>query len=316
MDNLERAAKVIIEKCLDVKSNERVLIITDSERLEIGEVLLQQAKERAKLVKLIEKEIGKMNGEEPSKSITQEMLNYDVVIAPTTKSITHTKARRDACKKGVRVATMPGITKEMMMRCIDIDYDKMSKLIDKVHSVVSNGNKMEVTSNLGTQLNFVVKGRNIIIGKGLIVKSGDYGNLPAGEVHFSPLEKTSNGSYVVDGSQAGLGKIKKLKFKVEKGFVKKIEGNRSKELIKLLDSVKDKNAYGIAECGIGMNEKAIITGKILEDEKVKGTCHIALGNNKSYGGKLDVPLHLDGIIKNPSIFVDNEEIMREGKFRL
>ena len=158
MDNLERAAKVIIEKCLDVKSNERVLIITDSERLEIGEVLLQQAKERAKLVKLIEKEIGKMNGEEPSKSITQEMLNYDVVIAPTTKSITHTKARRDACKKGVRVATMPGITKEMMMRCIDIDYDKMSKLIDKVHSVVSNGNKMEVTSNLGTQLNFVVKG--------------------------------------------------------------------------------------------------------------------------------------------------------------
>ena len=148
------------------------------------------------------------------------------------------------------------------------------------------------------------------------MKSGDYGNLPAGEVHFSPLEKTSNGSYVVDGSQAGLGKIKKLKFKVEKGFVKKIEGNRSKELIKLLDSVKDKNAYGIAECGIGMNEKAIITGKILEDEKVKGTCHIALGNNKSYGGKLDVPLHLDGIIKNPSIFVDNEEIMREGKFRL
>ncbi|MCH6574776.1 MAG: PAS domain-containing protein, partial [Bacteroidetes bacterium] len=61
------------------------------------------------------------------------------------------------------------------------------------------------------------------------------------------------------------------------------------------------------------NDKAIISGNILEDEKVLGTCHIALGNNTGFGGKINIPLHLDGIIKNPTISVDNKKIMESGK---
>ena len=51
----------------------------------------------------------------------------------------------------------------------------------------------------------------------------------------------------------------------------------------------------------------------LEDEKVLGTCHIALGNNYSFGGKVNVPIHLDGIIKKPTIIFDDKIIMKEGK---
>ena len=69
----------------------------------------------------------------------------------------------------------------------------------------------------------------------------------------------------------------------------------------------------IAEFSIGTNEKAKITGITLEDEKVLGTAHIALGNNKSYGGKVDVPLHLDGVFYSPTIFVDKKKIMEKGK---
>ena len=81
----------------------------------------------------------------------------------------------------------------------------------------------------------------------------------------------------------------------------------------VLDSV-GKEARNIAEFGIGTNDKAKITGNILEDEKVIGTCHIALGNNAGFGGKINVQLHLDGIIKKPTIWVDNKKIMENGKF--
>jgi leucyl aminopeptidase (aminopeptidase T) len=314
--NLNKAAKVIVNTCLGIEKNERLLVLTDSKKLDIAEIILDESTEVAKYSKLLEKEIGVRDGEEPSKVIAKEMLNYDVIIAPTTHSISHTNARINACKKGIRVATMPGITKEMMNRCINLDYNKMSKLIDNLRDVIKNGNEMNITTKLGTDLSFLFKGRLIHGDKGIITEEGDFGNLPAGEVDFAPLEKSSNGVYIVDGSHAGLGKVSNLKFEVKKGFAKRITGYNSDKLIKLLNSVKNKNAYNIAELGIGTNSKAKITGDILEDEKIKGTCHLALGNNKTYGGKVNVPIHLDGVIKNPSIFVDDEEIMRKGKFKL
>ncbi|MCK4520976.1 MAG: aminopeptidase, partial [Nanoarchaeota archaeon] len=89
-----------------------------------------------------------------------------------------------------------------------------------------------------------------------------------------------------------------------------------KEALKLkniLRKVKDKNAYSVAELGIGTNNKAKITGNILEDEKAMGTAHIALGNNKSYEGKIDVPIHVDGVFFKPTIIVDDKKIMENGK---
>ena len=53
---------------------------------------------------------------------------------------------------------------------------------------------------------------------------------------------------------------------------------------------------------------------MLEDEKMLGTVHIALGNNLSFGGDNDVPLHLDGVITRPDIYVDDKKIMEKGKF--
>ena len=70
----------------------------------------------------------------------------------------------------------------------------------------------------------------------------------------------------------------------------------------------------MAEFAFGTNPKAKITGVTLEDEKVMETIHIALGNNKSYGGTADVPFHSDCIIKEPDVFIDNKLVMKKGKF--
>ncbi len=121
--------------------------------------------------------------------------------------------------------------------------------------------------------------------------------MPLGEVFVSPKERTANGTYVIDGSQAGAGIVDKpIKITVKKGYATKIQGGKSAaKLRQVLASINDKNAYNIAELGIGTNSKAKFTGKTLEDEKIFKTCHISLGNNKSYGEKIDVPVHLDGV---------------------
>ena len=86
----------------------------------------------------------------------------------------------------------------------------------------------------------------------------------------------------------------------------------AKKLSRMLDAV-GKNARNIAEFGIGTNDSAKLSGVILEDEKVKGTVHIALGNNVSMGGKVNVPIHLDGVMKKPTVYLDNKILMKNGK---
>ena len=81
---------------------------------------------------------------------------------------------------------------------------------------------------------------------------------------------------------------------------------------KLLSSVNNKDAFAVAEFGIGTNYKAKIIGQILEDEKVLGTIHLAFGNNLSMGGVLDVPIHIDGLLKQPTVLLDDVVIMDKG----
>ena len=72
----------------------------------------------------------------------------------------------------------------------------------------------------------------------------------------------------------------------------------------------------MAEFGIGTNDKAILSGLILEDEKVMGTIHIAFGDNKSMGGSVRVASHLDGLVREPTVWFDDTMIMERGKFTI
>jgi len=76
----------------------------------------------------------------------------------------------------------------------------------------------------------------------------------------------------------------------------------------------DKNAYNIAELGIGANPKARLNGNVLEDEKVLGTVHIAVGDNTSFtGGHMRSNIHLDGILLQPTVKIGERLLMQNGK---
>jgi leucyl aminopeptidase (aminopeptidase T) len=240
---------------------------------------------------------------------------FDVVLCPTAKSLTHTNARREASALGARIATFPGITEEIMIRGLNADYKKIAALTIKLQEIMNEVNIVRVTAPNGTDITMDISGRKALPSKGLFHKKGESGNLPTGEAYIAPLEGKSNGVFVVDGSMSGVGVIDKkpITIQVENGFATNISGGvQAKKLDAILNKY-GKFARNIAEFGIGTNDKAKLSGIILEDEKVMGTIHIALGDNKSMGGNVDVPIHLDGIVKKPTVYFDGKVIMKNGK---
>jgi leucyl aminopeptidase (aminopeptidase T) len=243
------------------------------------------------------------------------MQKFDVVFCPTAKSLTHTDARRAASAKGVRIATFPGITKDVMIRGMNADYKAISKRTIKLQKILEKGKKVRVTAPSGTDISFEITGRKVIPSKGLFHAKGESGNLPTGETFLAPIEGTSNGVFVVDGSMAGLGLIKNanIRIEVENGYATKITGGTLAKKLKLMLDKVGKEARNIAEFGIGTNDSAKLSGVLLEDEKVMGTIHIAVGNNVSMGGSVNVPIHLDGVIKKPTVWMDGRLLMKDGK---
>jgi leucyl aminopeptidase (aminopeptidase T) len=255
-----------------------------------------------------------INGQEPPKQIAALMKSVDVVICPTEKSLTHTDARREASAKGVRVATMPGISIETMLRCLNADAERIVELTKTIAEKLRVTSEIHVVSEAGTDITMPMKGRNILESTGVLRKKGESGNLPSGEVYLAPWENKSNGVVVVDGSMAGIGMlINPIRIEVINGYAEKIDGSEEAFTLREMLDKSGREARAVAEFGFGTNYKARLCGEILEDEKVFGTIHIAFGNNISMGGNIKVSSHLDGLIKNPDVYFDNVAVMRKGK---
>lgn len=307
------AVKAVFERSLKLKDTESCLIVTDTVKEPIGRAFYDHAAKITPSVRLIVIEPTKEHAEEPPVDVAKEMLRYDVEILVTAKSLTHTRARIAANAAGARIATMPNITEDIVNRCLDVDYEALKKESRRVYDTLRRSSSITITTALGTDMTFTV-GKSGFFGEdgGVLDRSGQYSNLPEGEVSFAP--ETCGGVYIVDASFPGLGLLKSpLTFEVKDGRVTDVKGANAAEVTARLDRVGPK-AYIVAELGIGLNPKAKIIGNILEDEKVIGTVHVAVGNNTSYGRKNDVPLHLDGVIKDPDVVVDGKPLMEKGKF--
>ncbi|MFH0986656.1 MAG: aminopeptidase [Candidatus Micrarchaeota archaeon] len=309
MTSVQEIADIVIEKCMAMKRSEKVLIIYDKTTDEIASALHISAELRSDDVMMIKIKPTGEHGAEPPAVVAKAMREADVVICPTKYSLTHTSARKLASKRGVRVVTMPGITNEMFLRAVNVDYDEVTELNGKIAKLMREAKAVRITSSSGTDFHFKNEGaRTIEDDTGIFRTKGIYGNLPAGEVFTAPLEKTGAGVIVID--QMGGECAPKTKALVRNGAVQDIEGDPAfrKKMW------KHKNARMIAEFGIGTNPKAALTGNVLEDEKVKGTCHVAFGSNFDFGGKIRASVHWDAIIIAPTIWFDEKKIMESGEF--
>ena len=311
---LKEIAKNVMVKCLAVKPAETVLILTDNSRLKIGNALYEGAQELGCEVMLMVMKEREVSGEEPPKPVAEAMKAADVVICPTTQSVTHTNAKLEAQKAGARVATMPGITEEMFTQgAMTADYDEVLKLTNKLTAKLTNAHSARIEKD-GYSLTLNLEGRNGIPSPGVYREKGQCGNLPSGEAYIAPLEDGVNGEILVDGSMVGVGKLDSpLHFVIKNGKIVSIEGKDAKKLEIL---TRNDNNRTVAELGIGTNEAAILNGIILEDEKVYGTVHVAFGTNNTFGGVNKADCHMDGIMLHPTLYLDDELIIKDGVFQV
>lgn len=292
---IDKVSEIVWKQCLSAKKNEKAIIVFDKKTEEIADSLFRTSPCE---VSRAETRKSKMHGEEPEKSVAEEMFSSDIVIAPTTYSLTHTKATYRARKQGkARVITMPGITKDMYIRAVPVDYEEMNRHAKEILKYWKGKDALRIETKAGTDLYIEIKDRKTDIDSGLCLEKGNLCNLPAGEVEVPPLEGKSEGKVVVDLTHP-------LKGMVRKPFVIKINNGKmvdctDKELWKICSETD--NGTNLAEFAVGTNPKARITGIVLEDEKVRKTAHVAFGTNKSLGGKIQSSIHLDCVFKKPEI---------------
>jgi len=214
---LKGAGKVM--QCLGVKKGESVLIVVDtSTPKSISESLFECAKEMGCEVILALMLPRTRHGEEPPAAIAKAMQKSDVVIAPTTFSLTHTKARVNACKAGARLASMPGITERMMISGgMTANYEKIAEIASRLKEDIKKAKEVRVVTKLGTDILFDLEGCEWMMDTGLCHTAGSSTNLPAGEVYVAPRD--ANGVFVVDGAMSGIGILDSpLVFEVKTGM--------------------------------------------------------------------------------------------------
>jgi len=315
---LLKAARTALVECMGVSKDEVLLVIVDEPLRRIGYAFWEAGRRlglETILTEIVERET---HGSEPPDAIARLMADVDVIMAPTNKSLSHTNARRAACKKGVRIATLPGITPDSMTRTLSADYkNKIKPPTERLARSLSTASHARVVTPAGTDISMSLKGRKGHADTGIAHKAGDFTNLPAGEAYIAPVEGTANGKIVVDGSMAGVGLVRRpFTIQVKNGYAVKFEGGKAAGVIRSLTARVGKFGCNIAELGIGTNLKAHIVGNVLEDEKAIGTVHMALGDNRSMGGNVSVPLHLDAILCRPTLFLDGKVLMKDGKWIL
>jgi leucyl aminopeptidase (aminopeptidase T) len=305
---LEEAARTAVGQCLAVDIDESFVVVTDDERRRIGRLLYEAGRAVTDDVAVLQYPPGPQHGAEPPDVVTAAMRDADVFVAPTTKSLSHTRARSAACENGARGATMPGITEEVMAVGLDADYDAIAAHCESVFEQVTDATEIRVTTEAGTDITFEPGAREWLSDTGLVHGAGAFSNLPAGEVFVSP--ETASGTYVVDGTMMPHGLVDApLRFTVEDGFVTDISDDAVRQQVEEAADSVGENAYNLAELGIGTNVGVSdLVGSVLLDEKAAGTVHIAIGDDASIGGDTEAPLHLDGIIRDPTVYADGEEV--------
>jgi leucyl aminopeptidase (aminopeptidase T) len=301
---------------MGVKAGEEVLVVCNQVTEEIGALMRIEAQgdgADATLAVISERE---SHAAEPPRAVAAAMAAADVVLAPTVQSLSHTAARKAASEAGVRIGTLPGVTEEMLERLMGGDLDEMRRRGWAIVSALNSGSEVRITCPNGSDLRLGIDGRHGIVDAGELTKRGAFGNLPCGEGFIAPLEGTAEGKLVVDGSIAGVGLLDaQVEMTLRGGHLVEAGGSEGAELMELL-TVHGEDGTNVAELGIGTNEEAILTGNILEDEKIYGTCHVAFGASAAIGGTVQVPVHLDAVVMEPTVEIDGETILSGGDLLL
>ena len=310
MTDLRRPAETAVEKCLGVTADESCLVVTDEVCQSVGEALYEVVQEVTDDAAIVRYRPGDQFSEEPPSPVAAAMRDADVVFAPTANSLSHTQARSGATDAGARVATLPTITESVFETGLNADYDRIADACADIYSQVADAEAVRVVTDRGTDITLETGPADWYQDTGIVREPGEMTNLPAGEVFTSPT--SADGTFVVDGTMRPHGLLDgtdPIEIEVEAGQVTAISDPAVREEIESAAETAGDAAYNLAELGIGTNTGVTeLVGSVLLDEKAAGTVHIAVGDDHAIGGDTEAPIHLDGVIRDPTVYADGDEV--------
>ena len=314
MSDLDRAVETVVGRCLGVRSGEQVAVVVDEHTSALGDRLRDAAQARGGEVVTVVMTARGEHGEEPPAPVAAALAAADVFVAPTTKSLSHTQARKAASDGGARGATLPGVTASMLARLMACDFETLQRRSAELARLLTAAGEARITCPRGTDLRLDLTGRDGIADDGDLTGERAFGNLPCGEGFTSPLGAEGR---MVTGCLASIGLPlgEPPVLTIEDGKLLSASQPEGDRLLAALDAAGGQGR-NVAELGIGTNERAELTGNILEDEKILGTVHVAFGASAGIGGTVSVPVHLDCLILEPTLEIGGDRVLERGHLLL
>jgi len=312
---------------LNMKAGQSALIVADTET----DPLVWQAMAAAAQSLNIEPTVTLMpprpaHGHEPTDPVAAAMNVADATFFVTTKALAHAHVKKEAQSRGKLVVLMEEVTPEMLSGgAASADYSAMGTLGARVLEAWAQCKNVRVASDGGTDLTASVAGRKPFCIAGKAFKDparpqlGGVCAFPDGEAGIAPVEGTGEGQVVFDTTVHSIGLLREpIKITVRKGRIATIEGGREAEILReIINQHGDEHSYNFpAEISIGLNPMARITGIMRVDKKLYGSVHIALGTNDDFGGTVHSKLHLDGLIRFPTVTMDGKVVVDKGKLTI
>lgn len=314
-----KTSTYLLNHCGALRAGEKLLLIADETTSDLIEYFIRGAKILGAHVEYAVIPAASRHGVEPSDKVAARMLQFDLVAAITHKSIAHTRARLALNAKGGRFLSMPGYSYSLLEDpALLVDYHAQFPLTCSISEAFTIGSAVRVRSKAGTNISLNISGRNGNCCPGFVNEKYSLGSPPDIEANVSPVEEDSEGVVVVDGSVATeeLGILETpIILQIHGGRIVRFE-SKNPEYVRICEEIFTRignpMAYVLAECGVGLNPAAKLTGNMLTDEGVLGCVHFGFGSNATVGGKNDVPFHLDFVFRQASLWIDDLPILIDG----
>jgi leucyl aminopeptidase (aminopeptidase T) len=295
-----------------VRAGERVLVLWSAPQAAVAAAIAAAATARGARVQRTLFDAAEEFAEPPAE-VADSMKAADAVFAVTQGSVSHTAGRRAATAAGTRIASLAGITSAMFARAVDVDYSVLTRDGDFLARMLTAAAEVHLTSESGTDLTISIVGRVGRNDDGDLRAPGAFGNLPAGEAYIAPCEDGASGLVVADGSLLESGLLREpVELRLRDGVLESASGAVGAALLRTLDAAGP-TGRRIAELGIGTNPAARIVGEVLEDEKVRGTVHVAFGASAGIGGTNVAAVHVDAVIRQPTLEIGGVRVLDRGR---
>ena len=313
-EKLRNSAKTVIETCMQLRSHENLLIITDPNTAEIGQALYEAGSQVSDRVLMVMMPSTHRHGQEPPAPVADLMRRQHVVIAATRYSLTHTRARLISSKDGARIATMPGVSRSMLIEGgMTADFDALQNHIASMARILRKHRSVKIMNDDGDTMEFVISGRWNLEDNGICNRPGQVTNLPAGKIFAEVKPESVSGVMKINGTWDSISITEPICIIVDEGKIVDIQATDDdvlgEQILEFIDEKMD--TIKIVEFGFGMNPKARISGSALEDEKVLGSCYIVLQQPAS---RRSHELRATGILTGQTVLLGDHVLIDEGEF--